>query len=128
MGSDSPPADGQVDVCGGVARLPQSSSNLPVLLTVEIEIDTTTQSVRAVHVNPDLGGLKRIIEGALVGQPASAMGTAGVAAIMEHYHSPFRNAARAALLHAWEAYTHTDRQSPVANGEAPARLRARFLD
>ena len=98
-----------------------------MLLTVEIEIDTTTQSVRAVHVNPDLGGLKLIVEGALVGQPASAMGTAGVAAIMEHYHSPLRNAARAALLHAWEAYTHTDRQSPVANGEAPARLRARFL-
>jgi hypothetical protein len=76
-----------------------------VLLTVEIEIDRLTQFVLAVHVNPDLGGLKHLIEEALVGQAASGISGAGVQAITEHYHSPFRNAARAALLQAWEART-----------------------
>ena len=119
--------DHQVDVCGGVARLPQSSSNLPVLLTVEIEVDSTDQCVLAVHVNPDLGGLKRIIDDAVVGKPVSSIASAGAAAIMSHYHSPFRNAARAALVHAWEAYEQSGKAS-LTPEDQPQRLRRRFLD
>jgi hypothetical protein len=118
-GSDSQWVDGQHDVCGGVARLPQSSGNLPALLSIEIEIERTGQSIVAVHVNPDLGGLKRLIERAIVGQNVSAIAGAGVQAIMERYHSPFRNAARAALMHAWEAFAQVDKRAPA---------RSRFLD
>lgn len=114
-------------MCGGVARLPHSSSNLPTLLTIEIEIERAGQSVVAVHVNPDLGGLKRLIEEAIVGQGASEIVGAGVQAIMEHYHSPFRNAARAALLQAWERCAQPDKPF-VAFAERPAAFRGRFLD
>jgi len=115
-------------VCGGVARLPQSSSNLAALLSIEIEIERVDQSVIAVHVNPDLGGLKRLIEEAIVGQNASAIAGTGVQAIMERYHSPFRNAARAALLHAWESYAQADKRSLTPVGEPLLKRHSRFLD
>jgi hypothetical protein len=126
--SDSRQVGGRREVCGGVARLPQSSSNLPALLSIEIEIERADQSVIAVYVNPDLGGLKRLIEEAIVGQNASAIAGAGVQAIMEHYHSPFRNAARAALLHAWEACAQADKRSFTPSGEPAFRPHSRFLD
>ena len=110
-GSDYQQLDGRREVCGGVARLPQSSSNLPALLSIEIEIDRADQSIVAVHVNPDLGGLKRLIEGTIVGKNVSSIAGAGVQAVMDRYHSPFRNAARAALLHAWEACGQADKRS-----------------
>lgn len=115
-------------MCGGVARLPQSSSNLAALLSIEIEIERVDQSVIAVHVNPDLGGLKRLIEEAIVGQNASAIAGTGVQAIMERYHSPFRNAARAALLHAWESYAQADKRSLTPVGEPLLKRHSRFLD
>ena len=126
--SDRRPVDGETDVAGGVARLPQSSGSSPVLLTIEIEIDRSSQSVLAVYVNPDLGGLKRLIEGAIVGKSASAMAGAGAQAVMEHYHSPFRNAAHAALLHAWEAFAQVGKRSYGRAPERPASLRGRILD
>lgn len=95
----------QTDVYGGVARLPQSPPGTLGLLTIELEIDGTTQLILAVHLYPEFTALKRLIEEAIIGKTIATIPTDGVQAIMEHYHSPFRNAARAALLQAWEAGT-----------------------
>ncbi len=88
-----------------MARLPQSSAGTSGLLTIELEVERTTQLVLAVYVYPECMALKRLIEEAIIGKTIAAIPTDGVQAIMEHYHSPFRNAARAALLQAWEAGT-----------------------
>lgn len=110
---------GQMDccslVCGGVARLPQSSTSASILLTMELEVDPSTRSVLAVHVNPELNGLKHILEATVVGRPAANIPSAGVQAIADWYYSPFRNAARAALLHAWDAFCQFEKKLSAAS-------------
>jgi len=93
---------GETDVYGGMARLPQWSAGT---LMIEVEIERTTLLVVAVYVHPEFTALKRLIEEAIVGKTIAMIPTDGVQAITEHYYSPPRNAARAALLQAWEAST-----------------------
>ncbi len=83
------------------------------MLMVELEMDPHSQSVLAVHVNPELQGLKRLLESAIVGHSVAEVPMIGVQAIKERYLSPFRNAARAALLHAWEAFAQFEKKAPA---------------
>jgi hypothetical protein len=89
-------------VCGGAARLP--GTNGGEMLVIELEVERASQSIAAVYVNPEFAGLRRLIESALVGRPITELATTGVTVVADRYRSPFRNAARAALLSALEAY------------------------
>jgi hypothetical protein len=98
-------------VCGGTARLPLTPSGATTLLTVEVEVDGATRSVLAVYVNPELQGLQRLLESALVGHAADGIAVVGQQAINSCYYSPFRNAARAALLHAQDAFAQFEKRA-----------------
>jgi hypothetical protein len=98
-------------VCGGTARLPHTPSGATTLLTVEVEVDRLTRSVTAVYVTPELQGLQRLLESALVGHAADGIAVVGQQAINSCYYSPFRNAARAALLHTQDAFAHFEKEA-----------------
>lgn len=98
-------------VCGGTARLPQTPNGATTLLTVEVEVDRLTRSVTAVYVSPELQGLQRLLESALVGHSADGIAVVGQQAINSCYYSPFRNAARAALLHTQDAFAHFEKEA-----------------
>ena len=105
--------------CSGSARLPQAYANTPAVLTVEIEVDPKTRSVLALFINPELGGLKRLLDSATVGRSIDDIPSLSADALKERYFSPLRNAARAALLHAWEAFQQYEgKQEPALLKEA----------
>ena len=122
ISGNSDQCEGQTIVYGGAARLPQFANNVSPLLSIEIELDCASQSVVAVHVDPGLTGLKHIIEGAIVGQGAAAIGNVALQAVAKRYHSPFRNAARAALTGAWEAYVHSLGRTAASSSKPPEML------
>lgn len=108
--------------CGGTARLPHASGTGNAMLVVEVEIDPQSRSVVAVFVNPDLQGLKRLLESAVVGNSGADIQERAIRAIRERYLSPFRNAARAALLHALEVFARFDKEAPSPIAESKRKL------
>jgi len=97
-------------VFGGTARLPSSLAGDSAVLSIEVEVDLRSRSVLAVYVNPDLPGLKNLLISAMVGRAAAEIPEYGVGALKTRYFSPFRNAANAALLHAWEAFVQFEKK------------------
>ena len=89
-------------VCGGCARLPGSQAG--EMLVIEMEVDPDSLCILEVHVSPGLGGLRQLLKSELEGTPLSNVKTKGAEAVYQSYLSPFRNAARAALLHAAESH------------------------
>ena len=99
-------------VFAGTARLPSASAGNE-LLVIELEVNCAKFVVKAVHISPPYGALKGLLESALVGELMSTVAETGIDAISESYFSPYRNAARSALLKATEAFaTFRKRQSP----------------
>ena len=100
-------------VFGGTARLPSSLAGDSTVLSIEVELDLRSLSVLAVHVSPDLPGLKNLLVSAMVGRSAGDIPGTGILAIKARYFSPFRNAASAALLHVWEAFVQFEKRIPA---------------
>ena len=94
-------------VCGGCARLP--GSQVGEMLVIEIEVDCQSSCIVEVHVSPKFDGLRQLLKSELEGMLLTDVTTKGVAAVNQSYLSPFRNAARAALLHAAESYRLADK-------------------
>jgi hypothetical protein len=92
----------------GVARLPRAPSQNE-LFVVEVEADRTTFAIESVHVNPPFGGLRQLLESALMGQPISRAAKLGQEAIDGAYFSPYRPAVKAALLEVTEAFERFQR-------------------
>jgi hypothetical protein len=99
---------------GGTARLPSSLGGDSTVLSIEVEVDLRSRSVLGVYLSPDLPGLKNLLVSAMVGRPAAEIPEYGVGALKTRYFSPFRNAANAALLHAWEAFVQFEKKFPAA--------------
>ncbi len=99
---------------GGTARLPNSLAGGSAILSIEVEVDVRSRSVLAVYISPDLPGLKSLLVPAMVGRSAADIPDTGVGTLKTRYFSPFRNAASAALLHAWEAFVQFEKRGPVA--------------
>jgi hypothetical protein len=110
--SEQPKRDSAV--FGGTARLPNSLAGDSTVLSTEVEVDLRSRSVIAVYINPDLPGLKNLLVSAMVGRPAAEIPETGILTIKARYFSPFRNAANAALLHAWEAFVQFEKKVPTA--------------
>ncbi len=98
---------------GGTARLPTSLGGGSTVLSIEVEVDVRSRSVLAVHVSPDLPGLENLLVSAMVGRAAGDIPGTGILTIKARYFSPFRNAANAALLHAWEAFVQFEKKVPA---------------
>jgi len=96
---------------GSTARLPNSIGGDSTVLSIEVEVDLRSRSVLAVYVSPDLPGLKNLLVSAMVGRSAAEIPDTGIQTIKSRYFSPFRNAAHAALLHAWEAFGQFEKKA-----------------
>ena len=115
--SDQPKRDSAL--FGGTARLPSSLGGDSTVLSIEVEVDLRSCSVLEVYVSPDLPGLRNLLVSAMVGRSAADIPDTGVLTIKSRYFSPFRNAANAALLHAWEAFGQFEKKFPAATSLQP---------